>query len=158
MQVGDSELTGWVWGENIGWVSLSCLNTATCDATAYGVANDACGHLFGYAWAENVGWINLAPATGGVTIDPQTGEFGGTAWGENIRWITFADDSPVAYGVVTSWRRYAPTGGPQVAVSKDPTELTISWAAMADADGYDVFRGTLSDLLASGGDFGELTD
>jgi hypothetical protein len=158
VQVNDLNLTGWMWGENIGWVNLSCQNLASCGIVDYGVENDACGLLTGFAWAENVGWINFAPATGGVTIDPQTGEFGGTAWGENIGWIAFADDSPVAYGVTTSWRRFPPTGVPQITLKKEATSLTMSWGADSDADGYDVFAGELFNLLASGGDFSQLTD
>ena len=152
-QVNDLDLTGWIWGENIGWVSLSCVNTGTCGTASYGVANDACGNLSGYAWAENVGWINFSPSTAGVSIDPQTGEFSGTAWGENIGWITFADDAPVAYGVVTSWRRYAPTGGPEIDLDSDAVNLTISWSAVDDSDGYDVMQGSLTNLHSSGGDF-----
>jgi hypothetical protein len=117
-----------------------------------------CGTLTGYAWAEKVGWINFAPATGGVAIDPQTGDFSGTAWGENIGWITFADDSPVAYGVTTHWRRYAPTDGPVIDLDKDAVDLMISWGTVPDSDGYDVFQGSLTDLLTSAGDFSTSTD
>ena len=88
-QVENDKLTGWVWAENIGWVSLSCENTASCPTVNYGVANDGSGNLSGYAWAENVGWINFDPTYGGVTIDSQ-GNFDGYAWGENIGWINFA--------------------------------------------------------------------
>ena len=88
-QVESDKLTGWVWAENIGWVSLSCENTASCPTVNYGVANDGSGNLSGYAWAENVGWINFDPTYGGVTIDSQ-GNFDGYAWGENIGWINFA--------------------------------------------------------------------
>lgn len=153
VQVDDTELSGWMWAENIGWVSLSCANTGTCSTVFYGVANDRCGNLTGYSWAENVGWIHFSPTTAGVAIDPQTGEFSGMAWGENTGWITFADDSPVAYGVNTSWRRYAPTGGPDIDLTKDAGTLVISWSAVADSDGYDVFRGSVTDLRTSSGDF-----
>jgi hypothetical protein len=121
VQVDDATLSGWMWGENVGWVSLSCVNTSSCSATNYGVTNDGCGTLTGLAWSENVGWINFAPTTGGVSIDPQTGDFSGAAWGENIGWITFADDSPVPYGVNTSWRSSAPTGGPAGVCAGSPT-------------------------------------
>ena len=47
------------WGENIGWISLSCENTSTCATVSYGVANDGSGNLSGFAWAENVGWIKF---------------------------------------------------------------------------------------------------
>ena len=43
IQVDDFELTGWMWGENIGWISLSCQNTASCGTTAYSVINDGVG-------------------------------------------------------------------------------------------------------------------
>jgi hypothetical protein len=158
VQVEAAELSGWMWGENTGWISLSCLNTSTCATVDYGVSNDNCGELGGYAWAENVGWINFAPATGGVRIDPQTGEFSGTAWGENIGWVTFSDDSPVAYGVTTSWRRHAPMGCPEIVFDKVLTDLVITWGHVANTDGYDVFGGSLMNLLASGGDFSNSTD
>ena len=29
IQVDNLTLTGWMWGENAGWVSLSCVNTDT---------------------------------------------------------------------------------------------------------------------------------
>jgi hypothetical protein len=92
--VTDSAVTGYAWGENIGWIHLN--------PAEGGVINNN-GALSGYAWGENVGWINFAPAGGGVTINPGTGEFSGRAWGENVGWITFRAESPVAYGVTTSW-------------------------------------------------------
>ena len=158
VQVADFELSGWMWGENVGWLSLSCINTGSCATVDYRVTNDKCGTLAGYAWGENVGWINFAPTTGGVSIDPQTGKFSGQAWGENIGWITLADNSPVAYGVTTGWRRFAPMSGPEIVLAKVTGNLVISWSAVADSDGYDVFRGLLTDLLASAGDFSTGTD
>lgn len=47
IQVNNLDLTGWMWGENIGWVSMSCDNTGSCGTVAYGVLNDACGNLTG---------------------------------------------------------------------------------------------------------------
>ena len=158
VEVTASELTGWMWSENIGWISLSCNNTGLCATTGYGVSNDNCGALTGFAWAENVGWINFSPATVGVLIDPQTGDFAGRAWGENIGWITFASDGPNPYGVETSWRRLSPSGTPTATLSKNGASLVISWDAVADADGYDVFLGALSELLPSGGDFSQLSE
>ena len=101
--VSDSLLTGYIWAENIGWVSLSCLNTSSClTLVNYGVLNDGAGNLSGFAWGENVGWINFAPVGGGVFIDGD-GFFKGRAWGENIGWITVSSDGPVPFGVKTSW-------------------------------------------------------
>jgi hypothetical protein len=100
--VTSSGITGYAYGENIGWISLSCLNTGNCGTVNYGVQNDGLGNLSGYAWGENVGWINFAPIGGGVSIDT-TGVFHGRAWGENIGWITFSSDGPVPFRVKTSW-------------------------------------------------------
>jgi hypothetical protein len=65
-------LSGYAWGENVGWISFSCENLNTCEDVAYG-----------------------------VNIDPVTGIFSGFAYGENIGWISFSDDAPVAYQVQT---------------------------------------------------------
>jgi hypothetical protein len=53
--VNDTKLTGYIWAENIGWVSLSCENTGSCGTLNYGVTKDGNGNLSGYAWGENVG-------------------------------------------------------------------------------------------------------
>ena len=104
VEVGEATLTGYIWAENIGWVSLSCVNTDSCDKVFYGVNNDGEGNLSGYAWGENVGWINFAPLDyGGVYIETATGEFSGTAWGENIGWISFHGEGAISFRMVTSW-------------------------------------------------------
>jgi hypothetical protein len=109
--VSDTMLTGYIWAENIGWVSLCCKNTASCGAADYSVTNDGGGNLAGYAWGENVGWISFScNNTGtcdkvdyGVAIDSATGEFRGHAWCENIGWISFSSTGAVPFGVTTSW-------------------------------------------------------
>jgi len=109
-------LTGYVWGENIGWVSLNCSNDSTCGTVNYKVSNTDEGTLSGYAWSENTGWINFNPTFGGVSID-SSGNFSGHAWGENTGWIVFnctTTDSCAAvdYKIKTDWRpRIARLGG-----------------------------------------------
>jgi hypothetical protein len=109
--VGGLAVTGFMWGENIGWINLSCQNNGACAGTGnYGVTNDNLGNLAGYAWGENVGWISFSctnnPAscvtTGdyGVHIDPASGDWSGAAWGENIGWINFSHNQ-IANGVQT---------------------------------------------------------
>ncbi|MFN7972963.1 MAG: hypothetical protein U0166_11535 [Acidobacteriota bacterium] len=108
-QVGATGVTGYLWAENVGWISLSCANQGTCASVSYGVTN-ANGTLAGYAWGENVGWISFscansgtcATVTYGVTIDP-SGVFVGRAWAENIGWLTFSASSPISYRVQTGW-------------------------------------------------------
>ena len=98
-QVAGDKLTGWVWAENIGWISLSCENTSSCGTVSFGVTNDGAGNLSGYAWGENVGWISFScdntascvTADYGVTIDADSA-FDGYAWAENVGWINFGID------------------------------------------------------------------
>jgi hypothetical protein len=161
IQVHDDRLTGWMWGENIGWISLSCENRSTCATVDYGVTNNTSGQLGGYAWGENVGWISFscantgscATATYGVQIDPATGEFSGDAWGENVGWIRFASTGPVIFRVKTAWRCLAPAGSPDVSAAKSGADLQLSWTGIPGATLYDVVRGDLDSLRASGGDF-----
>ena len=161
IQVSDSGLTGWMWSESAGWISLSCTNQSTCATSSYGVSNDGCGTLTGRAWSENVGWITFAPAACGgdptcaANIDPTTGIFRGRAWSENAGWITFSSSGPVAYRVATSWRGTAPapSGSPTLRASKFGPDVFLSWTALTGATNYDVVRGVLSTLRTSHGSF-----
>ena len=100
VHVTDSALTGYAWGENVGWINLS---------PAYGgVSNNNEGTLSGYAWGESAGWVNFSPTNGGVTID-SGGDFAGYAWSQNFGWIVFncATNSSCSAGsfkVSTDWR------------------------------------------------------
>ena len=67
MHIQSDKLTGFVWGENIGWINLHCENNDTCATVSYGVVNDGAGNLSGFAWGENVGWINFDPNVPGDT-------------------------------------------------------------------------------------------
>ncbi len=78
--VSDTEITGTIWGETIGWINLN--------PSQSGVTNDGAGVLGGYAFGENAGWINFAPTMGGVEIDAD-GYFQGDAWSQNYGWIHF---------------------------------------------------------------------
>lgn len=91
-------LSGYAWGENIGWVKLGVgvgpyTNT---DTNNYGVNMDAGGKLSGYAWSETCGWISFSNTHSQVTI--ATGSFDGYAWAENVGWVHFKNESP-AYNV-----------------------------------------------------------
>lgn len=97
--VGDSTLTGYAWGEYVGWINLSPTNG--------GVLNDGSGNLSGYAWGEQTGWVNFDPTNGGVTID-SNGDFHGYAWSETRGWIVFncTTDSTcgtLSHKVKTDW-------------------------------------------------------
>lgn len=153
MLIEDFRVTGWMWAENAGWISLSCVNTASCAATDYGVVNDGFGRLSGFAWSENLGWINFAPQGEPVFVDVAGGILTGRAWSENAGWITFSAEAPVAYAVRTSWCFPAP-GLPgrveSLTVSRAGTDIALAWAPASEASTYDVVRGDVGNLVASG--------
>ncbi len=98
VSVTDTALTGYAWGENIGWIKLNPPNG--------GVANSG-GTLSGYAWGDNAGWINFLPTNAtGVTINTGTGDFNGYAWSQNYGYIKFL--CPGAACVNTTWRPLPP--------------------------------------------------
>lgn len=101
MHIAEDWVTGWLWSGNIGWVSLSCANTASCTSVVYAVEHDRNGHLSGFAWSENAGWISFscentgscATVDYGVTVDLGTGELSGFAWSENLGWVSLSCQS-----------------------------------------------------------------
>lgn len=129
VHVADSQVTGYLWAENLGWISLSCENTASCDRISYGVVNDGRGHLSGYGWAEGAGWVsfsceNTASCSAepyGVTVDPASGRFSGEAWSENAGWFHFGPDVAGAFAVITQWR---PPGVPPLGDLDDDCVVT----------------------------------
>lgn len=113
VHVTDSELTGYLWGSGIGWISLSCANTNSCGSYNFKVTNNGEGILRGYAWGENTGWINFSCANtetnncstnnnANVSID-SAGNFSGYAWSQNFGWIRF-DCGDSTSCVKTDWR------------------------------------------------------
>lgn len=117
VQVGDTALTGYIWTENTGWVSLNCSNTSSCGSVNYGVTNDGSGNLSGYAYGENVGWISFnclntsscGTVSYGVTIT--SGDFSGYAYGENTGWISFNCLNTSSCGTVSYKTSLASSGG-----------------------------------------------
>ena len=100
VKIEDSYLTGFAWGDKIGWINLSPVNG--------GVMNDGEGNLSGYATTEFGGLINFKPADGGVIINSK-GEFKGYALSEKFGKISFncINDNSCAiddYKVKTDWR------------------------------------------------------
>ena len=166
VQVADFQLSGWLWGENTGWISLSCLNTSSCATVSYGVTNDGQGTLGGFAWAENAGWVNFAASTSSASIDPNSGEFSGYTWSENFGWVSLSCANTgtcgtVDYGIKTAWCQSvaaAPSGAPDVDAQRTGADVELTWPALTAADWYEIVRGSLSDLRASGGDYSTATD
>ena len=60
-----SELSGWAWSENIGWISFN--SDSDGSSIEYAVSIDTGnGKLSGYAWSENIGWISFNESDTGV--------------------------------------------------------------------------------------------
>ncbi len=152
MQVDDAAVTGWLWAENLGWVNLHCVNTASCDATAFGVVNDGHGRLSGLAWSENAGWIDFRPPFGGVILAGAPAAASGWAWGENVGWINF--DTGADRVIRTSWACDEAVPAPVLQLSlAGSAETMLSWPEVPGATAYDVVRGGVAALRAAGGDF-----
>ena len=108
VQVYDTYLKGYAWGEKVGWISLNCANEVVNNCGSNGnfhVANNTSGQLSGWAWGQKTGWINFGPfsnsATASVVINPSTGEFNGYAWAQKLGWIEFL--CPGVSCVKTDW-------------------------------------------------------
>ena len=113
VHITDSELTGYLWGPGVGWISLNCSNTSSCGSSNFKVANTDAGELSGYAWGENTGWISFSCANeetdncssnnnAKVTVGSD-GKLAGYAWSQNFGWIKF-DCSSASSCVQTDWR------------------------------------------------------
>lgn len=103
VSVTDSGLSGYAWGDEIGWINL--------DPTDSGVSiNTTTGALSGYAFANTGSWINFNPTdvSGGTDVGVVIngdGEFTGWAWvsGAYGGWMKF-DCTSANTCVKTDWR------------------------------------------------------
>lgn len=148
----DDNLRGYAWSSNIGWISMNCENTDSCDTdtSTYGVNIDPdAGNFEGYAWSENIGWINFNPTSGfpdspyhGVEMDLDSAEV--TGWARTVNyssddsygWIKFGDyedpdvDEEIYLDSEGKMQGYAWGGGPE-------KEAVIGWvktSGTTDAD------------------------
>lgn len=58
-QLINSDVTGWLWSSNTGWVSMNCSNTNSCAGVSYGVTQSSSGDWTGYAWSNTLGWLKF---------------------------------------------------------------------------------------------------
>jgi len=64
-RAGNGDLTGFAWGENVGWLNF--------DTSVLGPAQRArfdagAGRFRGWVWGENIGWINLDDPTAFIGV------------------------------------------------------------------------------------------
>jgi hypothetical protein len=103
--VGSTFLSGYAWGENIGWINFgdgtptNGVNYANANGTDAGVNILGTSELGGLAWGENVGWINFGPfatlpaAPSGHAWTSVPAVSAAMPGGENIGWINLDDSS-----------------------------------------------------------------
>lgn len=116
--VTDTAITGYAWGESLGWINFAPTNG--------GVVNNGSGVLSGSAWGQGAGWINFAPTNGGVSI--VNGFFQGHAWSQNYGWVEFSCPS-LTKCVQTAWG--ASSGSGSGGGSNPPADVygcTVSFA------------------------------
>ncbi|MBP6857930.1 MAG: hypothetical protein KBC11_01925 [Candidatus Pacebacteria bacterium] len=56
---GEVPVTGWLWSDTVGWVSLNCSNNSTCGTVSYSVMQSTDGSWTGYGWNDNIGWLDF---------------------------------------------------------------------------------------------------
>ena len=100
--VGRYILSGYIYGANIGWISVgdgtpgNGIQYSNASATDFGVNTIADPsvpgeyYLRGYAYSANVGWINFEN-TGNARVVLSNNRLRGYAYGANIGWINLDD-------------------------------------------------------------------
>ena len=79
-----TNVMGWAWSSNIGYISFNSLNSGAGGGTTYAVkiaTSTTEGYFTGYAWSSNIGWISFS--SGDVShptpkVNLQTGQV--TGW------------------------------------------------------------------------------
>ncbi len=121
-------ITGWAYGNNIGWVSVS-----SSTPVDYGVEiNNTTGDFSGYAWSEMFGWIYFGPDT---TIPTYGLIASSSAPSDPKTWAKFATTT----GAVTGWAKILLAGAD-------------GWIKMSD-DSVDVWNGKGVKIDLATGDF-----
>ncbi len=138
-----SDVTGYAWSSNVGWIDFQPGGTPPANPSTPGVqrvGNDLVG------WARIIsikeafnqnnsggweGWVKLSGATTGggsygVTINPATGALAGHAWSNELGWIDFSRASIPASGSPSCTLSANPTNGPS------PLSGTLSWVTQND--------------------------
>ena len=85
-KASSQELSGYIYSESSGWISLNCSNANSCSTIDYKVLKDDMGVLSGYGYSENGGWVNFNPNFGGVKID-SANNLSGWVFTENSGWL-----------------------------------------------------------------------
>ncbi len=118
-------MTGWLWTDTTGWVSLNCSDLGTCGAVSYSVVIDNNNYLAGYGWSDNVGWIKF----GGLSSFPS-----GSG--------TTAADARLVSNALSGWIRAC--AGTASGTCSSMTSRTDGWDGWVSLSGstYQVTKGS----------------
>lgn len=92
-------VSGWLWSDTIGWVSLNCDNTNSCGDSDFGVIIDDDGNMSGWGWASTIGWLKF----GGV-IDTDGDGFADVTPPSGAG--TVPEDAQLTGSDLTGWARF----------------------------------------------------
>lgn len=112
-QAASQKLMGYLWSDNIGWISLSCENMVPCTpGNTYQVTIDlGTGDISGMAWSNNLGWLNFdagCPAGAVGTCDA-------SMIGNNMEgWARFVSNNPPSWDGWISFSSNSYVGGAPV--------------------------------------------
>ncbi len=101
-----ADISGYIWVQPLGVISLSGMVTLDYETVKYGVTVNRDGQLFGSGWSENVGWIDFSPPRGGGVAFDENGNLHGFAWNDSLGWIQF-DGNNVEFISAATWVPYS---------------------------------------------------
>jgi hypothetical protein len=81
------DLSGYIYSDASGWISLNCSNTSSCSTIDYKVSVGNNGKLSGYGYSETAGWVNFNPNYGGVSVN-QDNTLSGWAYSQSADWLS----------------------------------------------------------------------
>ncbi|MDO8522100.1 MAG: hypothetical protein Q7S08_02315 [bacterium] len=114
-----SNLSGYAWSDNIGWVSLSGSN--------YGLTMDTNGKLSGYAWSDNIGWITANESElSGCPANPCRAKFNGNALTGWLRALSYGG----------GWDGWISLSGSGYGVTQDVNGTLSGYAWGSDVVGW----------------------
>jgi len=86
VKASGQDMTGYIYSEDAGLISLNCTNTNSCDSIDYKVVSDGNGSLSGYGFSQDEGWINFNPDYGGLKINSDN-SVSGWIFTEKLNWL-----------------------------------------------------------------------
>jgi len=122
---GSGNLSGYAWGENVGWINFS--------SAYHQVVINSSGEFTNYAWGENVGWINMNCANTNYcgTVDFKVK----TSWTANT--------APTVDSVSLN-------SGNNIILTESTTTLVSATGTVSDANGYADISSVQGKLYRSG--------